>query len=104
MSKLTRSIKMMDASAHGNEEALEGKILEIGCDAGWIARGRKMLQGRGFVVVTATTLRGALAACAAHRFDFIVVSRSVPLTVMQALRNRTDAGGPPVLSLSAAQI
>jgi DNA-binding response OmpR family regulator len=102
---LTRSKRVMDASALGNEEALQGKILEIGCDPGWIAKGRKMLQSRGCDVVTATTLRGALAACAAHHFDLIVVSRSAPLSLMQALRNRhTDAGGPPVLSLSAAQI
>lgn len=59
-----------------------------------------MLESLGCAVVTATTLTGALAACAARSFDLVVVGRSVPSSMKHALINHLQRkGGPAALCL-----
>jgi DNA-binding response OmpR family regulator len=90
------------APAFKNNKTFRKKILGIDCDPAVIAAGRNLLQSRGFDVVTATTLKGALAACAVNHFEAVVVGRNVPEALTQAFRTRhMDAGGPPVFCLSA---
>jgi hypothetical protein len=88
-----------------NNKAFRKKILGIDCDPARTAAGRDLLLSYGFDVVIATTLRGALAACAVNHLAIIVVGSSVPETLTQALRTRQlKAGGPPVLCLSASTL
>ncbi len=61
------------------------QILNVGCRAECMAQARDFLESLGFAVVTATTLPGAVAACAARHFDLIIVSPSVPSPLKQAL-------------------
>jgi PleD family two-component response regulator len=86
--------------AFKNNNPFRKKILGIDCDPARIVAGRNLLQSRGFDVVTATTLIGALAACAANDFEAIIVGRGVPEALTQAFRARhLDAGGPPVFCI-----
>ena len=60
-------------------------VLGVGCDLPRSAKIRALLESLGCRIVMATTLAGALAACAAWSFDLIVIDRSVPASVVRDL-------------------
>jgi hypothetical protein len=65
-------------------------VLGISCDLARSAKTRALLESLGCSIVMATTLAGAVAACAAWSFDLIVIDRSVPASVVHALVLRLE--------------
>ncbi len=88
----TASDSHLEAEAAGKNSPRQ--ILGVGRCPESIIRGRTFLESLGFAVVTATTLAGAVAACAARRFDLIIVGRGVPSSLKSALRQhlQTERG------------